>query len=212
MYFQMFGLAKELRNKSTVEIKEILSAKISELQESFDGIDSWSLNMGNKPNIYYILARITAFLEDEKVTSDSPDSWPSWGTYFARNLSDPWEVEHIWANHFERHTAEFTSDSSFQEARSRFGALLLLPKSVNASLNDLEVQAKVSVYLKQNALARLTHQEALRNEPNLRKKIELLPIQNEPIQGEMDEIQITKRMAFYKTLCEEIWNPSTLGF
>jgi len=212
MYFQMFGLAKELRNKSVQEIKEILSGKIADLQESFDGIGSWSLNLGNKPNVYYMLARITSWLEDEKVEGEVPDSWPSWGRYFARNLSDPWEVEHIWANHYERHTEEFASDSSFQEARNRFGALLLLPKSVNASLNDLEVQKKIPVYVKHNALARLTHEDALRNEPKLRAKVESLPIQHQSIVGEMDEAQIAQRIGFYKAMCEEIWNPEKLGF
>jgi len=212
MYFQMFGLAKELRNKSVLDIKEILSGKIADLQESFDGIGSWSLNLGNKPNVYYMLARITSWLEDEKVEGEVPESWPTWGRYFARNLSDPWEVEHIWANHYERHTEEFASDSSFQEARNRFGALLLLPKSVNASLNDLEVQKKIPVYVKHNALARLTHEDALRNEPKLRAKVESLPVKHESIIGEMDEAQIAKRISLYKAMCEEIWNPQKLGF
>jgi uncharacterized protein with ParB-like and HNH nuclease domain len=212
MYFQMFGLAKELRNKSTSEIRGILSGKIADLQESFEGIESWSLNLGNKPNIYYMLARITSWLEDEDVDGEVPDSWPSWGKYFARNLSDPWEVEHIWANHYERHTDEFASDSSFQEARNRFGALLLLPKSVNASLNDLEVQKKIPVYVKQNALARLTHKDALLNEPKLRGKVTSLSISHEAIIAEMDEAQIAQRIKFYKSMCEEIWNPTRLGF
>lgn len=212
MYFQMFGLAKELRNKSTSEIRGILSGKIADLQESFEGIESWSLNLGNKPNIYYMLARITSWLEDEDVDGEVPDSWPSWGKYFARNLSDPWEVEHIWANHYERHSDEFASDSSFQEARNRFGALLLLPKSVNASLNDLEVQKKIPVYVKQNALARLTHKDALLNEPKLRGKVQSLQILPGPIDGEMGENQVAQRVGFYKSMCEEIWNPTRLGF
>jgi uncharacterized protein with ParB-like and HNH nuclease domain len=214
MYFQMFGLAKELRNRDIKEIREILSKKIHDLQESFDGIDNWSLNLGNKPNMYYMLSRMTSWLEEQPIEEGKqvPDSWPAWDTYFARNLSDPWEVEHIWANHYERHTAEFSSDSAFQEARNRFGALLLLPKSVNASLSDLSVQEKVPVYLKQNLLARLANSESMQNDPRLKAKVSKLSTAAEAIGGEMDEAQIARRTAFYKSLCLEIWNPVNLGF
>ena len=48
-----------------------------------------------------------------------------------------YEVEHIWANHPERHTDEFAHPSDFAEHRNRIGGLLLLPKSFNASYGDL---------------------------------------------------------------------------
>ncbi|MGI8815666.1 MAG: hypothetical protein ACR2G2_10455 [Pseudonocardia sp.] len=41
------------------------------------------------------------------------------------------EVEHIWANHAERHTDEFAHAADFAEYRNRIGGLLLLPKSFN---------------------------------------------------------------------------------
>jgi hypothetical protein len=66
--------------------------------------------------------------------------------------------------------------------------------------------------VKHNALARLTHEDALRNEPKLRAKVDSLPIQHQSIVGEMDEAQIAQRIGFYKAMCEEIWNPEKLGF
>lgn len=211
MYVQMFGLAKELRNKTMAEIRGILAKKAHELQEGFDAIESWSLNLGNKPNVYYMLARVTSWLEEENVDGNPPGSWPSWGKYFTRNQSDPFEVEHIWANHFERHTHEFASDAAFQSARNSFGALLLLTKSVNASLNDLEVQKKLPAYASHNALARLTNDHVLRNDPKLRAKVGGLTVPHEPIVGEMNPDQIKSRTEFYKAICEEIWDLKRLG-
>ena len=40
-----------------------------------------------------------------------------------------YEVEHIWADHPERHADEFPHPSDFEEFRNRIGGLLLLPKS-----------------------------------------------------------------------------------
>lgn len=44
-----------------------------------------------------------------------------------------YEIEHIWADHPQRHTNEFSHPSDLAEHRNRIGGLLLLPKSFNAS-------------------------------------------------------------------------------
>ena len=59
---------------------------------------------------------------------------------YAQRGKKGYEIEHIWANHPERHTDEFAHPSDFQEYRNRIGGLLLLPKSFNASYGDLPVR------------------------------------------------------------------------
>ncbi|WP_440099643.1 hypothetical protein [Streptosporangium sp. H16] len=44
-----------------------------------------------------------------------------------------YEIEHVWANRFERHRAEVKTTAEFCIRRNRLCALLLLPRSVNAS-------------------------------------------------------------------------------
>jgi hypothetical protein len=42
------------------------------------------------------------------------------------------EIEHIWAGHYERHTDEFASPADFYDYRDHIAGLLLLPKSFTA--------------------------------------------------------------------------------
>jgi hypothetical protein len=53
-----------------------------------------------------------------------------------------YEIEHIWADHPELDTDEFSHPSEFREYRYRIGGLLLLPKSFNASYGDLPYAEK----------------------------------------------------------------------
>ncbi|ACY32258.1 DUF1524 domain-containing protein [Comamonas thiooxydans] len=53
---------------------------------------------------------------------------------------------HLWANHFERHTDEFAHAQEFSAHRNRVGGLVLLPKKINASLNDKAYSDKLEHY------------------------------------------------------------------
>src|SRR3984893_12536021 len=68
-----------------------------------------------------------------------------------------YEVDHIWADHPERYTDEFSHPADFAELRNRIGGLLLLPKSFNASFGDLTYEDKLPHYNTQNLLARSLH-------------------------------------------------------
>lgn len=53
-----------------------------------------------------------------------------------------YEVAHIWADHYDRHRAEFDHLQDFSDYRNRIGGLLLLPKSFNTSYGDLRYEEK----------------------------------------------------------------------
>ena len=76
-----------------------------------------------------------------------------------------YEIEHIWADHPERHTDEFSHPADFAEYRNRIGGLLLLPKSFNASYGDLPYAEKLPHYNGQNLLARSLHPQCYEHNP-----------------------------------------------
>jgi len=211
MYFQMFNLAKELRDQPLTDIQRILATKVSSLTEDFSAVEGFRLNLGNRPNVKYLLCRLTAWLEGQE-PSVVETTIPTWSTYFVRNLAEPFEIEHIWANHFERHVDQFASEQEFQDSRNSFGALLLLPKGINASLNDMKVQEKAPHYLQHNALARITSAQGPERDPKLRLRLAGLPVSAPLAVDELDPDQIKTRTKFYQAMCEAIWNPRTLGF
>jgi uncharacterized protein with ParB-like and HNH nuclease domain len=202
MYRPMFALAKSLRGKSLEEIRKILSDRAHNLDESFVALERFSLTNMNKPDVYYLLARMTAWLEEDKT-----------GRYFkGGSVSEPFEVEHVWANKYERHVDEFPSESDFLQFRNRFGALLLLPKSFNASFGALPYAEKVTHYRGQNQLAQSLALGVGPHNPNLRRKSEQLRTPIEAHRDSFNKQDVDERQKLYQEMCEVIWDLSTLGF
>ena len=199
MYRPMFSLAKEIRNKPFDEIKRILQEKLAEQSESLESLHNIRLTKTNKPDIYYFLARFTSWLENENSSK-----------YFVRRTQDPFEVEHIWANKYERHTSEFQNEFEFDEHRNKLGDLLLLPKSFNASYGALPFDEKVDLYFGQNLLAQTLSSKAYSNNPNFMAKMKDHDLAFRAYQaGEFTKAAIVERQKLYVDIAKCIW-PSDL--
>lgn len=120
-----------------------------------------------------------------------------------------YEIEHIWADHHEHHADEFSHESEFKAYRNRIGGLLLLPKSVNASIGDDPYAKKRKVYAGQNLFAQsLTEQVAKNNPGFIRfKENSGLPFREHP---EFKKADLDARQQLYQRLAEQIWNPDRL--
>ena len=129
--------------------------------------------------------------------------------YIQRHGKNGYEVEHIWADHPERHTDEFKHPNDFAEYRSRIGGLLLLPKSFNASYGDLTYAKKRKHYNSQNLLARSLHEDAYDHNPGFRRFLEEsgLPFRSH---AEFKKTDLDARQELYRHIAEQIWNPDTL--
>jgi len=200
MYRPMFVLAKELRNKTLEEIREILKTRVDELNESIGSLNRLSLTKTNKPNIYYILARLTSWIGGEPAT-----------TYFEKNLNDPFEVEHIWANKFERHADEFTNEFDFGNHRNSIGDLVLLPKSFNASYGAMEYSGKVVQYFSQNALVKSLNNLSYSSNPIFLKMLKDYNLDFKSYgPHEFKRNAIDERKALYTEMAKVIWSPEIL--
>jgi hypothetical protein len=200
MYRRIFTLAKDLRGLNVEQVRLHLARELESMEEDFSGVGSFALTNTNKPDVYYLLARLTSWLE-----GDGTDR------YFKGGSSpEPFEVEHVWANKFERHEEEFTNENEFQQARNRFGALLLLPKSFNASYGALPYEDKVNHYLGQNALAQTLAKGLGKHNPNLHRKAEQLSVPIEGYPTSFEKKDIESRQHLYRELCEVVWSADKL--
>jgi hypothetical protein len=200
MYRPMFQLAKEIRNLSVGELRELLKAKIGEQPESLESLRNLRLTKTNKPEIYYLLARITSWLEAEESSK-----------YFERRRNDPFEVEHIWANKFERHLTEFSNEFEFADHRNSFGDLLLLPKSFNASYGALPFETKAELYFGQNLLAQSLYEKAYVNNPKFAAKIKSHGLEFRSYgKIEFTKSAIVERQELYLSIASLIWSPEVL--
>jgi hypothetical protein len=73
--------------------------------------------------------------------------------YMASGPKRAYDIEHVWADHWEDHKDDFQHQADFDEFRNRLGDLLLLPKSFNESYGDLPYEKKLPHYMKHNLVA-----------------------------------------------------------
>lgn len=130
--------------------------------------------------------------------------------YVDKDRKLPYEVEHIWANHHDRHLDEFTDPTEFANHRNRLGDLVLLPKDFNASYGDMPYDQKVQYYNGQNVLARSLHPMAYENNPSFRQIIADFELPFAPYPESFNKADIDSRQALYHRLAEIIWSPARL--
>ncbi|SDY70773.1 Protein of unknown function [Saccharopolyspora shandongensis] len=206
----IYELVRDIRGiGSAAKLSTLLSARIVELSDEFRGMSSFGLQPDNRRQIRYLLARLTAFVEAECETDR--DELSEFVRYVAGET--PFEIEHVWANKFERHQAEVKTEKTFHSVRNRLGGLLLLPKSDNASFNDKTYPDKLPFYFRQNTLARSMNKDSYRNYPGYRKFLKTYKL--DKLMTHYDEFtkeSIEQRQQLYTRLCDIIWDPERLGF
>lgn len=203
-----YGMFKHLmlliRNMNARELAEFLEKQLAEPPmpaAPFSANPSFFLHGNNKPKVRRILARMTAHLEENTGVN------PRYEEYVKH------EVEHIWADKYKDkargHNSEFESEVEFQGFRNRIGGLLLLPKRVNASLNDSTYEGKLEKYQRENLLAKSLHSNFYENNPAFLQFVREsgLPFKPHP---EFKKSDLEERQALYVQLAERIWNPDRL--
>src|SRR5208283_3687330 len=141
MQYAMYRAMRDIRAKSPAEIAEILTQRLKEDTQPFSSSDQpFGLHGMNRKPIQRILARMTDYIEQQ---SGMP---PHFQEYVSGSAPNRYEVEHIWADHPERHLDEFQHPADFQSVRSRIGDLVLLPYKFNRSFGDLDYEEKLEHY------------------------------------------------------------------
>lgn len=203
MYRPIFTLAKEIRGLTQDELRHHLIQKVDEITLSLEGLKTLRLTGTNRTEIYYLLARLTTWLEfDASEISDK---------FFNKAVKDRFEVEHIWANKFEEHKDEFSNPAEFADVRNQFGDLLLLPKSFNASFGALPFKEKVGKYFGQNNLAKSLSEQAYKHNPNFLKQISGSNLDFKPYSdAAFTRKAIEERQSLYFDLAEILWGKHVL--
>lgn len=201
--YAMFLLMREIRGMDVEGLARRLRERLDEETETFASNDRFALHGMNGRQIHLLLARMTDYVE---VKSGMPSRYTE---YSQRSGKNGYEIEHIWANHPERHGDEFGHPADFDAHRNRIGGLLLLPKSFNASYGDLPYADKLPHYNTQNLLARSLHPQAYEYNPGFRRFIEESGLSFQPHE-QFKMVDINARQALFQRLAEQVWNPDRL--
>lgn len=176
---------------------------MDEQGENFDGVKEFTLHQQNGQRVHHLLARMTYALE----TWTGVDS--SFDKYSSTKARTRYQIEHIWADKYERHRDEFDSESTFLLYRNRFGGLILLPRGTNQSYGDNSYEVKVKHYVKENLLVQSLNSQTYEMNPNFLNVIKDHGIPFRP-HSEFKKRDLDERQLLYKRLCEVIWSPDRL--
>ena len=203
MQYAMFVLMKEVRGKSPADLAEILVANLAKENEVIGTCKDFYMHKSNRRQIHYILARITDYVER---MSGLPSHYIE---YTTGEGNKKFEVEHIWANHYEEHKEEFDHAADFDSYRNRFGGLLLLQKPFNASYGDLPYKKKWEHYPTQNLLAASLNPVSYDRNPGFLPWIKKNNLPFQPIQ-EFTKKDIDARGKLYFHIANKIWDPAII--
>jgi uncharacterized protein DUF262/uncharacterized protein DUF1524 len=203
MQYSMFLAMREIRGKAPADLVTGLRARLDAEQETFASNPRLRVHMQNRYSLHQILARLTDHVERRSGQT------PRFVEYVAEG-KNRYEVEHVWANHAERHKDEFPNASDFDEYRNHIGGLLLLPKSFNASYGDLPYDAKLPHYNTQNLLARSLHPQCYDHNPGFLafKNSSGIPFK---AHSEFKKADLDARQDLYRRIAEEVWSPTRLN-
>ena len=200
MQYAMFLVIREIRGRSPQDLVAMLQKRLNDESEtSFSANDRFGLHGRNGPQLHRLLARMTDYMETRSGQA----------SHYAEYERRGYEIEHIWADHHERHVEEFPDSSEFAEYRNRIGGLLLLPKKFNASFGDIPYAKKRKHYLIQNLLAGSLHEQVYEHNPGFKSFIEDsgLPFRSH---AEFKKADLEHRQDLYRRLAEKTWDPGRL--
>lgn len=211
--YAMWSLCRDIRGKSLPDLINTLRAKLDqdEADVSFDGspsrnrygIEGLGLNQFSKRYIYHLLARLTAYTERK---SGRPDPFEK---LVDRAVKNPWDIEHIWANNYERYADECPTREDFDLWRDHVAGLVLLPADVNRSYQDKPFEEKAPHYAKQNLYAASLTEAAYEYQPQFRAFVSSEGLPFRPY-DRFTKAEHEERRQLVHALVHRVWDPDRL--
>lgn len=202
MQYAMFLVMRDIRGLAPEPLARKLHEILLRETENFSSNDRLRVHQQNRYAIHRILARLTDYVETQS-------GQVSRFTEYVSDGSGRYEVEHIWADHPERHSDEFVHAADFSEHRNRIGGLLLLPKSFNASYGDLPYEQKLQHYRTHNLLAHSLHPDCYSHNPGFLRTISEAALPFKPYEA-FKASAIEERGELYRKIAGLVWNPDDL--
>lgn len=209
--YAMWLLCRDIRRKPLAELVNILSQKLAEDDVTFagsaakgrTGIQGLGLNQFSRRYIYHLLARLTAATETGAGRTETFDKLVN------REVKNPFDIEHIWADDFEAVKTLFASEQEFSEWRNHVASLLLLPADVNRSLQAKPFAQKRSHYAKQNFYAASLDASAYQHQPQFQQFAAAHQLPFKAFENFTKDEQMARR-DLVASLVERVWSPQRL--
>lgn len=209
--YAMWLLCRDIRRKPLNELVQVLNKKLADDEVTFagsaakgrTGIQGLGLNQFSRRYIGHLLARLTEATERGAGRTETFDKLVN------RDVKNPFDIEHIWANDFEAVKTQFADEQEFQEWRNHVASLLLLPADVNRSLQDKPFAQKRGHYAKQNFYAASLDASAYQHQPKFQQFIDSHQLTFQPFDN-FTKVEQQHRRLLVAQMVELVWSPSRL--
>lgn len=196
--FPLYTLVKRLRGADLATVTQVLQHTIAEMPEQWYAVVNFRLHGTNRQFVKFLLARICGFIDQQS------GARTNFSTYFLTNIAKPFEIEHIWADKYDEHQAEFPQMHEFDAYRNRIGGLLLLPQGTNQSYGALPYADKLPHYLREHPYVQSLHAQFYENNPNFTSMMHRLGLPFRP-HHHFHKADLDDRQRLVQRLCEVIW-------
>lgn len=202
---ELHGIIPSLRKcQTTDDVIAVLAPRLT--FESFDALWNFRLRGNNRPQVRYLLARLTAYVEVGLGKQDESLKYLD---------GSQWHIEHLWPITQELRKQDRMDSMEFRLARSKIGALTLLPGRDNEAYQDLPFVEKAKHYGRQPNLTAIFSQGHLfRN--NTAKEFASKNGVTDFFHDFGSAAPITEvirsRTALYRGLANRVWDPVRIGF
>jgi uncharacterized protein with ParB-like and HNH nuclease domain len=201
-----FTLAKEIRDKDYATLLAYVRAEWPTYASVLPQLPKLKYAKSERSDILYLLARIACHLEESFALTNRA----GFTTYWQRDRGmKTFDIEHLLKDAFDPVALPaahgFTDAKDYAELRNQFGALVLLPRSRNRSLQDKAYRDKIQAYATENVLAQTLCDSLYQNNPNVaayvgeNSGIDLAAI------GDFAKDDIERRASMYVAVAQQVW-------
>lgn len=204
----LFTLVNAIRGNSVPDLVTKLkaeAARFSGLDFDLSRVSYWSMRTSD---LLHLLARFAEYLE-ETLELTNKVGFPN---YISRVRGvKTFDIEHLLSAQYKDITDalgsenDFASHSDFSTARSQLGALILLTRGRNRSLQDALYTKKLPVYATESILAQTLSPAFYANNPNVAAKLAELGLALDPFE-QINKAAVAKRAESYRQIGQRIWS------
>ncbi|WP_404487130.1 DUF262 domain-containing protein [Pseudomonas sp. HT11] len=201
-----FTLTKDLRNRNYNDLLNYIQNEWDKYFQSISRLDNLTYTKNERSDILFILSRIASHLElSIKLTNTV-----GFQTYWQRDRNmKTFDIEHILKAAYDLTVLPtehgFADAKDYAEQRNKIGALALLPRSRNRSLQDKSYDQKLAQYATENILTQSLGASFYANNPNVTNYLIANPKITFSALPEFGKDEIEKRSSAYKAVAEQEW-------
>lgn len=201
-----FSLTRAVRNKTPGELLAYVRAEWPRYSAQLPQLSALSYSNADKSDLLFILARIACHLEDQFAFTNKTGFTTFWQRDRGRKTFD---IEHLLKANFDPAALPtehgFADHKDYLDQRNLLGALVLLPRSRNRSLQDKAYRDKLAAYATENVLTQTLCDALYSSNPNVAGYVAANPDVGLVAVADFAKSDIAARATTYTAIANHVW-------